>query len=115
MLPSSASSRDRAVVTMIATHGVRRPGSTLPSTEGSSPSRGIRMFFTPNPSMPNWLSREDMMPVSRAPLATATRAIALNSTSGTPPATRTTSSSGPVEATSWSVGTTALAAAPTSP
>ncbi len=54
------------------------------------------------------------MPVSRAPLATATSAIALNSLGGTPPASFTTSSSGPLEPASWAVGTAADAARPTS-
>lgn len=54
-----------------------------------------------------------MMPVSSAPLATATSAMALKSWDGTPPAARTTSSSGPSEPASLSVDTDAAAAAPT--
>ncbi|CAM5511797.1 hypothetical protein SALBM135S_09837 [Streptomyces alboniger] len=54
-----------------------------------------------------------MMPVSRAPSATATRAMALNSSVGTPPASLTTSSSGPLDPASFPVGTAAAAAAPT--
>ena len=62
-----------------------------------------------------YTSRLDMMEVSRAPLATATRAIALNSQSGTAtPLARTTSSSGPEEADSSPGGTTSEAVSPTS-
>jgi hypothetical protein len=53
-----------------------------------------------------------MMPVSSAPLEIATSATRLKSHSGTPPAARTTSSSGPLDSTSLSVGTTALATTP---
>ncbi|SKF62239.1 Uncharacterised protein [Mycobacteroides abscessus subsp. abscessus] len=54
-----------------------------------------------------------MIPVSNAPLVTATSAMIANSTGGTPPAARTTSSRGPDDAASSSVGSTALAATPT--
>ncbi len=54
-----------------------------------------------------------MMPVSRAPLATATSAMTENSTGGMPPAAFTISSRGALEDASWSVGTIALAATPT--
>ena len=46
-----------------------------------------------------------MMPVSRAPLATATSAITLNSTGGTIPAARTTCSRGAEDSASSAVGT----------
>jgi hypothetical protein len=56
-----------------------------------------------------------MIMVSSAPLATATRATALNSQSGMPAsAARTTSSSGPEDAASSSGGSTTEAARPTS-
>ena len=55
-----------------------------------------------------------MTRVSSAPLATATRAIRLNRSAGRPVRdARTTSSSGPVDPASWSVGTAALTARPT--
>ena len=38
MVPVRARRIDSAVVTRIATHGVRRPGRTRASTRGSSPS-----------------------------------------------------------------------------
>ncbi len=91
------------MVAAIAAHGVRRPGSTLARKPGRSPSR----------AMP-YASREDMMPVSSAPLATATSAMKPNSRAGTPPAASTTSSSGPLEAASVFVSTAAVAAMPTS-
>jgi len=101
--PVEISTRISSAVKPIATTGVPRLGSTRPSTGGSSPSRAI----------PN-VSREAMMEVSSAPLATAISAITENSSGGRPPgARRTTSSSGPSEPASTSVGTAIVTVSPT--
>jgi hypothetical protein len=64
--------------------------------------------------MPN-TSRLDMIIVSSAPFATATRATALKSSSGIPAsAARTTSSNGPEDAARSAGGSTTAAARPTS-
>lgn len=64
----------RRVVTTMATHGVRRSGSTSASGRGSSPCS----------AMPN-TTRLDMIMVSRAPLATAISAMACSSRRGRRP------------------------------
>lgn len=93
-----------AVVTAIATQGVRRWGSTRPSGRGRMPCS----------AMPN-TRRLAMIIVSRAPLATATRATALKRVSGIPAsAARTTSRSGPGESASSAGSRTTEAASPTS-
>ena len=40
-VPVRARNRDTAVVTRMATHGVRRPGSTFPRNPGNRPSRAM--------------------------------------------------------------------------
>ena len=84
-----------AVVNAIATHGVCRCRSTRPNQAGTMPSRDI-------PST----TRDAMIMVISAVFDTATSATSANSHGGnTSPATRTTSSRGPVDPASVAVST----------
>ena len=80
----------------IATQGVPRFGSTLPSTPGTTPCSAIP-----------YIRREAMIRLIRAPFARAKSAIAEKSRSGTASGpTDVTSSSGALDDASRSTGTT---------